>query len=143
MPKPNLTPDLQSVSQSSHNKTSLAAGGLYRLRPEGTSQPFEIRQPDDNSALKAGITRSKAAKQLLDLQDQLYDIVAANHFYYEAVESIAARYNDSIDSRTLHGWGTTSAWLETSQQTILQKLENIRLCLVESDRAAEAEDSGT
>ncbi|TQV86081.1 hypothetical protein FKG94_00535 [Exilibacterium tricleocarpae] len=105
---------------------------------------FEIRQPDNSSVLTveraaSKAATSKAARQLLDLQDQLYDIIAANHFYYEAVESIAARYDESIDRKTQHGWATTSAWLENSQHNILQTVEDIRRTLVAAEDECQAD----
>ncbi len=134
-------------------------GNIYALPPRNTSPVYEIREPDKAEQLvttpAAGAEAisqrqaaagseacgakdsaqpggSEVATQLLDLQDQLYDVIAANHFYYEAVESIVTRYNDCIDRKTHHGWAMTSAWLESSQQTILQTLGDIRLNLAEA-----------
>ena len=71
----------------------------------------------------------KLRKQLLDLEDRLYDIVAGNMAYYEAIGALLEKYLGEQSRQWRHGWAINTKWLEDGQNALLAEMAEVRKAL--------------
>lgn len=79
--------------------------------------------------LKASVMQ-KVASELLELEDRLYDTVAGNIAYYEAIGAVMEKYMECQSRQWRHGWAINTKWLEESQNELLRRLRDIRASIL-------------
>ena len=65
-------------------------------------------------------------QQLLNLEDRLYDIVAGNIAYYEAIGALLEKYLGEQSRQWRHGWAINTKWLEEGQNALLAEMAEVR-----------------
>lgn len=149
------SPLVQSLTQQSlpslvanNNKRSPKAVNLDYHNPMRADRTidmarFEVREPGPETYGKSGGTpvteeeeptsnKGLLRRKLLGLADNLNDVVAVHHFYYDAVAAVMAAHELDIRDKSFHGLAITNRWLRRRDEEIIDALDDIRAWVRES-----------